>query len=371
NHLVDQLRTLTKDSQRAVEIATLYDQLDSEWKLLTLQIHQALNQQKQELAVQLPSLSKPFLFNPWGNPLQIPPGFPTIDQVRSLAAHELQNIPEAFIQESIPPLYRLAEYLGIGKNSISAEAFYLDPHLFYGEFHSHEIQARVRQHIFGNFQIKETESVLETFRRSLETQGFVSAIDIRISNEVKPHHFSLREIPLLVSYIHNGHSEWNSGRMKDRFPLHSVAIAVPASKLDQQEKTADQVRQLLENRFSELRVTMTENVESEILPSKLFRQFNKHLIKFHKLESIIHKEESAIAPCLWDPKNSNSTDYIREQIAHFGSQETENQPATLLPEGIRLSAIHALRHAAPLSKSQLAAEVAWLARLLIIEMSHD
>jgi hypothetical protein len=371
DHLIDQLRSLTKDSQRAIEIAALYDQLDSEWKSLSRQIGEALRQQKLELSERLPHLERPFLFNPWNQLNQVPPDFPTIDEVRFPSDHELREIPKTFLRESIPPIYRLAEYLGIGTNIINAEAFYSAPHLFYGEYQSYEIKARVDQHIFGSFQINGTKSVVETFRRSLESQGFINAIDIRISREVKPHHFSLREIPLSETYILNRHSEWNTERMKHRFPLHSVAIAVSAAKQDEQERTTGQVRQLMENRFAEYRKTMARNVESVILQSKSFRHFNTHLISVHKLESAGHNEGGTMAPCLWVPKNSNPTEFIRERIALLCSLKVENQLESLLPEDIRLSAIHTLRHAAPPSKSQHAAEIAWLARFSIIERGHD
>jgi len=370
-HLVKQLRGLSKDSQPAAEITALYDQLDSEWKSLSEHISKELRQQKLELSKKLPPLERPFLFNPWSQLNQVPPDFPTIVEVRFPSDHVLPETSKEFLRDSIPSIFRLAEYLGIGENSLHAEAFYSAPHLFYGEFTSYEIKARVQQHIFGNFQLNGTESVVETFRRSLESQGFSNAINIRISSEVKPHHFSLREIPISETYILNPHSEWNAGRMSHRFPPHSVAIALSATKQDEQKRTTERVRKLLENRFEELRKAMMGNVESVILQSKSFRQFNTHLIEIHKLESAIHKDEGARAPCLWDPKISDPTEFIRKRIALLGSQKAKSQSGTLLPEGIRLSAIHALRHAAPRSRSQHAAEIAWLARFSIIEMGHD
>lgn len=371
DQLIDQLRSLAQNSQHGTDIATLYDQLDSEWKSLTLQIREALQQQQRELSAKLPPLKKPFLFDPWHSSIQSPPDFPKIDEIMFPSEHQLQNVPAPFIRESIPPIYRLAEYLGIGKNYFNAEAFFSAPHLFFGEFNGYEVKARVRQHIFGTFQINETGSAIETFRRSLETQGFYNAINVRISSEVKPHHFSLREIPLSETYILNSYSEWNTVRMPNRFARHSVSIGLSGAKLEEQEKTTKQVKQHLENRLTEYRKTIAKNVESKILQSKSFREFSTHLIAIHKFELALHKNDGAAPNCQWNLKPSSPTDSLREQIALIGEHQSRGQSETLLPQRIRLSAIHAFRHATPPSMNQHAAEIAWSARLSISELEHD
>ncbi len=364
------LANLSDQPEAVTQILTHFDQLGEQWVALNSQISAAHERERDKLARTLPTAlptgSGSFQLNPWAGINQTPPDYPQFDSPTFLATKNLPEKTATFFLHSIPALFRLAEFLGIGRNELQSEEFFSEPHIFFGEFNSHQINCRVDQHIYGLFTIHESNTPIETFRRTLETQDFIKAIDIRISREVKPHHFSLREIKIDETYPGPHSIQWIRNKMAERFPSHSVSVGLPVMTREQQTTEIAKLSRLIEEHLLNLRQTIAKHIEHEATESPAFEQFQHHLeaLQAHPNHSV------QSAGCQWKDETMHALKLLRDQIDLIGNQATSSRRS--LPNAVVIEILHALRHLAAPENTSQAAEIAWSTRFtLVTEKIHE
>ena len=367
---IQRLASLSDQQESTQELLTHFEQLGKTWDSLNIQIEAAHEREREKLAKTLPPFSTSFRLNPWDGTDQSPPAYPQFHSPSRLANKNLPESSATFLLQSIPPLFRLAEFLGLGGNELCSEAFYSTPHIFFGDFNSHQIKCRVHQHIYGLFTPDDRTSPIETFRLTLQTQDFVDAIEMRISREVKPHHFSLRELPIGETFPGPQKIQWVKNNMATRIPYHSKRVGLPESKRPQHAASVAKLTRKVNEQLLSIRQKIAASIEQEVTQTSTFKQF-QHSLNAIKTNAHSPNDSSGHRrDCPWQGEALNAFGLLRDQINLIGKQGSI--PSRRLPKTVEIEMLHGLRHLAAPENTTQAVEISWSTRFtLVAEQTHE
>lgn len=158
---------------------------------------------REQTQVRVPENAKSdpnLLVDPWGTIRQetyYTPPISTIQRSDTIGDHELENLEPADLVSLIPANFRLAELIGIGRNSIHWDAQTIDATITAnsGRPLTYPTLARLRYAFIGTFEVTDEiappGTPIETFRAIVESRSFatVGLVSTDIPWEIK--HFRL------------------------------------------------------------------------------------------------------------------------------------------------------------------------------------
>lgn len=213
------------------------------------------------------------LIDPWGGNDQSCSFVPSCDQLTRLNSPDrevLEPLPEFEVGKWIPPLFRLAELLGVGANQFHWDAQYIDPFLEtrgHAPAEGYLAFARVRISLIGTFELHSAKTTpqIETFRRFVDARGFLSTGVIRTERLSDVLHYRMGDLSFKNEF-RSGSPDWNPwGREKwyQRFSQHSRAISLSEFALEQHVHELPFVRQAVEIRLELLRRGIQEALSDD------------------------------------------------------------------------------------------------------------
>jgi hypothetical protein len=209
--------------------------------------------------------------DPWRAPDQEGGYFPVCSKLvhpDGSKGNELKPLPDFAIGEWIPPLFRLAECLGVGVNSYHWDVRFVDPFI---EARGHAlpegflVNGRLELSLFGSFQSYDSSSALtmETFRRSVKMRSILPISIIRTERLTDVIHYRLGPLPLDADFRSEdvNRNAWSKEGWFVKFPRYAQRVdKSPALSANDSDKIL-QIRKQIETRLQELRSVLIESVK--------------------------------------------------------------------------------------------------------------
>ncbi len=358
------LSELARDPKTAERRLERFHEVSGLWGRTASAARALIQEQREALTASLPDTASDFLLDPWGGVDQVPGGYPRTVVVIGVDGTQFRYPPKGFLRDSIPAPYRLAEYLGLGKNHFISRPRYAKPHLFFGQLDSYEIHCRIYQQFYGEFRDSEGLAPIETFRCELRSQGFVNAVEIRMSREVKPHHFSLGEFTIEESHVTNPHSPYRQENMADQFPARAVSIRPSQSDLERMAPYRAQVLASLRAALASYQDEITDTVVMRLRSNPDAVQLLEALASL-RTTLRLHHESHPKAPCRWPVDLKDSEVWLEDLVRAEAKRAVPSADQPQVPPSVRLAWVHQLFHQLDSEHRSEGTEVAWQCRLLL------
>jgi len=167
----------------------------------------------------------------------------------------LSPLPPQGIGHWIPPTFRLAELLGLGRNTVRWEGEFISPQLT--EMGTipvvYALESRLRFHLIGKFTIDEgkTRIAQKTFHRHIDSKSYRQAgvINVRHSN---PNRFMVANFSIRKAYASDA-PLWTHENIHERLLDDAVTVSPSERELQSSAASKTKVVERITQRLAELR----------------------------------------------------------------------------------------------------------------------
>ena len=165
--------------------------------------------------------------DPWGGIDQKTGFVPQIDLVRWVPKGRSKRPDEKTLLSLIPHPFRLAEQIGLGRNSLHLQAQFIDPRFHSRVPYGFSVESRILHALFGTFTWQSTNQV-ETFRYQIESASRRSSATANFGAGVKPHHIGISQEEIEKSYNLDKLRAWEIENLQLRILNEGAPVGLSA-----------------------------------------------------------------------------------------------------------------------------------------------
>ena len=217
--------------------------------------------------------------------------YPDIENIPMLGGKSLQEYPEKFLTQLIPPKYRLAEVLGLGRNKVSSYAEFKDPQLYNAPLQTPHptILGSVRHFLHGEFILINPSLKLFTFNRFVNSRMEYPVATFHAGPDVRSRFYEIRDFTIVDAYYNSGRNRaWEMGKLYERFELDSIPVGKSERQNSLDESRRMQMLQQMQSELNELQGTINLEYKSALNETGLLMQWQGMRSEICARESAIH-----------------------------------------------------------------------------------
>ncbi len=164
--------------------------------------------------------------NPWKSASQETHYAPPLGEVRFIDGPPVQQYGGTDTKRRIPAIFRLAELLTLGTNSMSIAFSRIDPSFELLEDSGYAIANRMRNDLIGLFHPQDGSAAIETLRLSLESTFPLHFAILRMEPDTPSRRFGIEYVNQRRAYVSDSYVSrpWERHRIGARLPDHAVEI---------------------------------------------------------------------------------------------------------------------------------------------------